>query len=126
MTPAERKATWARLQEIYLPDRNYSESEALSRGIFWFRQGHIFSSPFYYIDYTLAQVCALQFWKRTHVDQDEQAWTDYLRICDLGGIKSFLQVVDAANLKSPFKEGALKSTAQAAADWLDAIDDSAF
>lgn len=126
MTPAERKATWARLQEIYLPDRNYSESEALSRGIFWFRQGHIFSSPFYYIDYTLAQVCALQFWKRTHVDQDEQAWTDYLRICDLGGTKSFLQVVDAANLKSPFKEGALKSTAQAAADWLDAIDDSAF
>lgn len=124
MTPAERKATWKKLQEIYLPDRDYSESEALSRGIFWYRQGHIFASPFYYIDYTLAQVCALQFWKRTQVDHDETAWADYLRICDLGGTKSFLQVVEAAKLNSPFKSGALESTAKAAADWLDAVDDS--
>ncbi len=124
MTPAERKATWARLQAQYLPDRDYTDSEALSRGIFWYRQGHIFASPFYYIDYTLAQVCALQFWKRTQVDQDETAWEDYIRICDLGGTKSFLQVVAAANLQSPFKEGALESTAQAAASWLDAVNDS--
>ncbi|WP_155972557.1 M3 family oligoendopeptidase [Streptococcus ruminantium] len=126
MTPAERKATWARLQAQYLPDRNYSDSEALSRGIFWYRQGHIFASPFYYIDYTLAQVCALQFWKRTQVDHDENAWEDYIRICDLGGTKSFLQVVAAANLQSPFKEGALESTAQAAANWLAAVNDTAF
>lgn len=124
MTPEERKATWARLQAQYLPDRDFSDSEALSRGIFWYRQGHIFASPFYYIDYTLAQVCALQFWKRTQVDQDETAWEDYLRICDLGGTKSFLQVVAAANLQSPFKEGALESTAQAAATWLNAVNDS--
>ncbi len=123
MTPAERKATWARLQAQYLPDRDYTDSEALSRGIFWYRQGHIFASPFYYIDYTLAQVCALQFWKRTQVDHDETAWADYIRICDLGGTKSFLQVVEAANLQSPFKEGALESTAQAAASWLDAVND---
>lgn len=125
MTPAEHKATWKKLQDLYLPDRDYSESEALSRGIFWYRQGHIFASPFYYIDYTLAQVCALQFWKRTQVDHDETAWADYLRICDLGGTKSFLQVVEAAKLNSPFKPGALESTAKAAADWLDAVDDKA-
>ncbi|MFX3947842.1 M3 family oligoendopeptidase, partial [Streptococcus suis] len=35
MTPAERKATWKKLQDLYLPDRDYSESEALNRGIFW-------------------------------------------------------------------------------------------
>ncbi|MBM9832237.1 M3 family oligoendopeptidase, partial [Enterococcus faecalis] len=74
MTPAERKATWRRLEKEYLPYRDYSESADLDRGIFWFRQGHIFASPFYYIDYTLAQVCALQFWKRTQVDRDETAW----------------------------------------------------
>lgn len=125
MTPAERKATWARLQALYLPDRDYSESEALSRGIFWYRQGHIFASPFYYIDYTLAQVCALQFWKRTQIDHDDKAWADYLRICDLGGTKSFLQVVEAGGLQSPFTPGALKATAQTAADWLDAVDDHA-
>lgn len=126
MTPAERKATWARLQALYLPDRDYSQSPDLARGIFWFRQGHIFASPFYYIDYTLAQVCALQFWKRTQVDADPSAWEDYLRICDLGGSKSFLQVVEAAKLRSPFTEGALADTAQAAANWLDSIDDHSF
>lgn len=123
MTPDERKATWARLQAQYLPDRDYSESDGLNRGIFWYRQGHIFASPFYYIDYTLAQVCALQFWKRTQVEHDETAWADYLRICDLGGTQSFLQVVETANLQSPFKEGALESTAKAAAEWLDTIKD---
>lgn len=125
MTPAERKATWKRLADLYLPDRDYSESDFLSRGGFWFRQGHIFASPFYYIDYTLAQVCALQFWKRTQVDHDTTAWEDYLRICDLGGSKSFLQIVEAANLQSPFKEGALEATVKAANDWLNAIDDKA-
>ncbi|KXT78276.1 M3 family oligoendopeptidase [Streptococcus sp. DD13] len=125
MTPAERKATWKRLQDLYLPDRDYSDSDFLSRGGFWFRQSHIFSSPFYYIDYTLAQVCALQFWKRTQVEADPTAWEDYIRICDLGGTKTFLQVVEAANLQSPFKEGALESTIQSAADYLFAVDDKA-
>lgn len=126
MTPAERKATWRRLEKRYLPGKDYSESEALERGIFWFRQGHIFASPFYYIDYTLAQVCALQFWKRTQVDQDPTAWEDYLRICQLGGTKTFLQIVAAANLKSPFEEGALATTLDSVSSYLNAVDDSQF
>lgn len=124
MTPAERKALWRRLEKHYLPAKDYSESPDLDRGIFWYRQGHIFASPFYYIDYTLAQVCALQFWKRTAVDQDQTAWEDYLRICDLGGTKTFLQVVAAANLQSPFKPGALEATVSAVSDYLSGIDDS--
>ncbi|MBY5035302.1 M3 family oligoendopeptidase [Streptococcus gallolyticus] len=124
MTPAERKATWRRLEKMYLPSKDYSESEALDRGIFWYRQGHIFASPFYYIDYTLAQVCALQFWKRTQVDHDETAWEDYLRICKMGGTGTFLQIVEAAGIQSPFQEGALEATLTAASDWLNAVDDS--
>lgn len=126
MTPAERKATWRRLEKMYLPSKDYSESEALDRGIFWYRQGHIFASPFYYIDYTLAQVCALQFWKRTQIDHDETAWEDYMRICKIGGTQSFLQVVEAAGIKSPFQKGALEETLNATKAWLDAIDDSQF
>lgn len=125
MTPDERKKLWKKLEKHYLPDRDFSNSKALDKGIFWFRQGHIFASPFYYIDYTLAQVCALQFWKRSQVDHDDNTWEDYLRICDLGGTKSFLQIVEAANLQSPFKEGALESTIKAATDYLDSIDDMA-
>lgn len=125
LTPAERKAVWKELSSLYLPDRDVSDSEALSRGIFWFRQGHIFASPFYYIDYTLAQVCALQFWKRTQIDKDSTAWADYLRICDLGGTKSFLQIVEAANLQSPFEKGALEATVAAAKAYLDGVNDLA-
>lgn len=126
MTPAERKATWRRLEKRYLPGKDYSESPMLERGTFWYRQHHIFASPFYYIDYTLAQVCALQFWKRTQVDQDETAWADYLRICKMGGTASFLQVVEAAGIKSPFQEGALAETLAETKKWLDAVDDSNF
>ncbi len=126
MTPEERKQTWLKLQSLYLPDRDYSENDYLNRGNFWVRQAHIFSTPFYYIDYTLAQICAFQFWKRTQVDHDENAWNDYLNICNCGGSKSFLEVVALAKLASPFKEGALKETLDSIGQYLDNVDDSKF
>ena len=82
----------------------------MEKGIYWFRQGHIFTSPFYYIDYTLAQVCAFQFWKRFNVEQDPTAWQDYLAICQVGGTKTFLEILDIAHLRSPFEAGALDET----------------
>lgn len=124
-SPAERKASWRRLEKQYLPERDYSESDFLDKGTYWFRQGHIFASPFYYIDYTLAQVCALQFWKRTIVDQDDTAWADYMTICEAGGTKSFLETVEAANLRSPFEEGSLERVVQTIDEALDAVDDKA-
>ncbi len=75
--------------------------------VFWQRQGHIYSSPFYYIDYTLAQICALQFWKRAR-DNRQEAWEDYVNLCQQGGSKSFLELVEVANLTSPFAEGCVK------------------
>ncbi|GEK91381.1 M3 family oligoendopeptidase [Alkalibacterium kapii] len=122
-TPEERKATWRKLEKMYIPQRDYSESDFLNKGTYWYRQGHIFASPFYYIDYTLAQVCALQFFKRAIVDEDEKAWTDYMRICEAGGTKSFLETVEAANLKSPFETGSLKSVIKTIDEVLEAVDD---
>lgn len=117
-TPAERKAAWRKLEKQYLPHIDYGDNEFLERGGFWFQQGHIFSSPFYYIDYTLAQVCAFQFWKRAIIDKDASAWNDYLKICQIGGTKTFLQIVGAANLKNPFVEGSLEESVHAIDTWL--------
>ena len=89
------------------------------------RQGHIFSTPFYYIDYTLAQVCALQFWAKSLSDR-KTAWEDYLRLCKAGGRDSFLRLVELANLKNPFKEGCIASVVPACTDWLNNINDTAF
>ncbi len=119
-----RKEQWRILEKQYLPHINYSDSSFLEKGTYWYQQGHIFQAPFYYIDYTLAQVIALQFFKRMQ-DQDPQAWKDYLHLCQLGGTKTFLQLVKEANLKSPFEDGVLKSVMKTVENWLDSIDDLA-
>ncbi len=122
MTPDERKQCWRKLEKMYLPDRDYSESEAMEKGIYWYKQGHIFQSPFYYIDYTLAQVCALQFWARNY-DKDPNAFKDYLHLCTLGGTKSFTKLVKEANLISPFESGCVKNVAKKAQEFINSFDD---
>ena len=108
-TPAERKAVWRKLEKMYQPHKNYEGCDFLERGNWWFKQGHIFASPFYYIDYTLAQVCALQFFAKMNEDY-QAAWNDYLHLCKQGGTKSFLGLVKEANLKNPFIDGTIKET----------------
>lgn len=122
MTPSERKAAWSKIESIYLPHRDFDGNSYLEAGGFWQRQGHIYNSPFYYIDYTLAQICAFQFWKRSREDQ-ESAWKDYLHLCQLGGSKSFTKLVAEANLISPFEEGCVESVIGTIEDYLNSVDD---
>jgi M3 family oligoendopeptidase len=124
-TPTERKTKWREIEKKYLPFRDYEDNDLLNRGGYWFRQGHIFGTPFYYIDYTLAQVCAFQFWIKTREDK-ENAWEDYLRLCKAGGSKSFLELVELANLKNPFVDGTIKAVIAPIKEWLDNVDDSEF
>lgn len=124
MTPAERKAAWKKIEEIYLPHRDYDGNSYYETGGFWQRQAHIYASPFYYIDYTLAQICAFQFWKRSREDH-EAAWKDYLHLCQLGGSQSFTKLVAEANLISPFEDGCVKSVIGSIEEYLNSVDDSA-
>ena len=121
-TPKERREKWIEIEKKYLPTRDYGEVEELKNGIFWFRQGHIFSSPFYYIDYTLAQVCAFQFWIKSRENR-EKAWQDYLNLCKLGGSKPFFELMKSANLKNPFEEGTLAIVIPKIKEYLDNVDD---
>ncbi|PAV30940.1 oligoendopeptidase F [Virgibacillus profundi] len=123
-TPDQRKQAWKKLEETYLPHRDYDGNAYLEAGGFWQRQGHIYEVPFYYIDYTLAQICAFQFWKKSRSNQEE-AWSDYINLCKLGGSKSFLGLVEAANLSSPFKEGTVEEVIGTIEAWLDSVDDKA-
>jgi M3 family oligoendopeptidase len=123
-TPEERKAAWKKVESIYLPHRDYDGIPYLEAGGFWQKQGHIYQSPFYYIDYTLAQLCAFQFWKRDR-ENHEEAWKDYLAICKLGGSRSFLELVEAGGLESPFKDGVVDSVVRTIEQYLDSVDDKA-
>lgn len=123
-SPLERRQAWREIEKAYLPHRDYEGNEFLEMGGYWQRQSHIYQSPFYYIDYTLAQICAFQFWKRSQ-EEDETAWKDYLNLCKLGGSKSFLGLVETANLASPFAEGTVQSVVKVIDEWLCSVDDQA-
>lgn len=124
-TPEERKTKWREIEKKYLPFRDYEDNNLLNRGGYWFRQGHIFGNPFYYIDYTLAQVCAFQFWIKM-MENREKAWENYINLCEAGGSKPFLELVDLAGLKNPFIDGTIKEVVGPIREWLDSVDDSKF
>ena len=107
MSKDERKAVWRDLEKKYLPHRDYDDNKILEKGCWFFKQGHIFKDPFYYIDYVLAQICAFQFLKKME-ENKESGWEDYLRICKVGGTESFLQIVKTGNLISPFDDNCIE------------------
>ncbi|CAG9620565.1 M3 family oligoendopeptidase [Sutcliffiella rhizosphaerae] len=121
-SPAERNKAWSDLEKKYLPHRDYDGNPYLESGGFWQRQGHIYQSPFYYIDYTLAQICALQYWKLA-VENQEKAWESYLNLCKQGGSKSFTELVKVAGLRSPFEDGCVKSVVDEIEAYLNEVDD---
>ncbi len=122
MTPAERKQTWLQMENKYRPWMDYDGIDYLERGGFWQRQGHIYRSPFYYIDYCLAQLCAFQFWSRSQQDFTS-AWNDYLRLCKAGGSDSFLGLVKLAGLQSPFNKEVFGPLFTELENYLNTFDD---
>ena len=113
-TPTERHAIWQRLERRYLPWRDYGDLAYPAKGARWQAQLHIYGMPFYYIDYTLAQCCALQFWAKAR-REPAAAMKAYVGLCGLGGSAPFQELVAAAGLISPFAEGALEDVVKQAA-----------
>ena len=119
-TPKERKEQWLELESIYLPDRDYDDFAFPNSGGFWQAQQHIYQCPFYYVDYTLAQTCAFQYWMRNEEDP-VKTWESYEKLCRAGGSLPFTGLIKLAELKSPFEEGCLESIVEKVDDWLDAV-----
>ncbi len=122
MTSAERHAVWKELLGVYMPWMKldgdipfYAEGEG------WQRQHHIYSSPFYYIDYCLAQTVSLQFWALLQQDQ-KNAWAHYMVYTRLGGSRTFTELLKNAGLESPFEENCLRTVAQTAKEYLEHFD----
>jgi M3 family oligoendopeptidase len=119
VTPADRKNKWHEMEQKYLPWRKYEDLPYAEEGALWQFQKHIYASPFYYIDYALAQICALQIWSKSRKNMDE-ALKDYIRICEIGGSKTFLEIVKAGNMHSPFEPECLDEVVEEAEQWLEA------
>lgn len=108
LTPKERTWEWHRLEEKYMPWRKYEDDAFMERGGYWYHKLHIFLYPFYYINYTLTTMGAMEFKKRYEEDR-EAAWRDYLALCNAGGSLSYLGLLKVANLSVPFEEGSVKN-----------------
>jgi M3 family oligoendopeptidase len=94
---------WKDIENKYMPWRSYDGNEFLESGGFWMQKQHIFLYPFYYVDYALAMLCALQFFLRMRRDRKE-AWDSYLKLCRLGGSLGYFDLLQAAGLNNPFRE----------------------
>lgn len=122
MTPKERHGVWKELLGIYMPWMKLDgEIPFYSEGEGWQRQHHIYSSPFYYIDYCLAQTVALQFWALIQEDQ-ENAWKHYMAYTKQGGSRVFTELLKNAGLDSPFEETCLRKVCDVAKKWLSDFD----
>lgn len=106
LTPKERTLKWHELEKKYMPWRTYEEDEFMERGGYWYHKLHIFLYPFYYINYTLTTMGAMEFKKRYH-ENKEQAWKDYLALCKAGSNTNYLNLLKLANLSVPFEEGSV-------------------
>ncbi len=122
MTPSERHGVWKELLGVYMPwiklDGEipfYSDARA------WQRQGHIYQSPFYYIDYCLAQTVSLEFWALICKDI-KNAWAHYMKYTCQGGTATFTDLLKNSGLDTPFDENCLKTVCAAADKWLDEFD----
>jgi oligoendopeptidase F len=116
-TPQERNQMWQQMEALYLPWRKYQDLAYPAQGGLWQEKQHIYCYPFYYIDYTLALCCAMQFWVKAQSDFTA-ALAEYIALCQRGGQAPFQTLVSSANLVSPFKSGSLASVVKQAQEFL--------
>lgn len=108
LTPGERKAAWTKLEKEYKPHLDYEDDVFFGQGGFWQKQLHIYDYPLYYIDYCLAQTCALQY--KVKMDADfEAAWKSYLKLCKLSASDFYTNLIGQVGLDSPFEDGCIKN-----------------
>ena len=105
------RGIWKHIEERFMPWRSYGDNTFLNNGGFWMQKQHIFMYPFYYVDYALAMICALQFYLKMREDR-ESAWNSYMKLCSLGGSLGYFDLLNEAGLKNPFEEDTIREVAE--------------
>ncbi|MDE2214323.1 MAG: M3 family oligoendopeptidase [Candidatus Omnitrophica bacterium] len=109
---AERSLAWNELYERF--GARFIDWGGLSevKNYLWHRQLHIFELPFYYIEYGIAQLGALQVWLNARRDP-KKALGDYKRALALGGSRPVRELYRAAGISFDFSEEIIKPLVEA-------------
>lgn len=109
LNAVDRRRIWRETEKKYMPWRDYENNDFLEKGGFWMQKQHIFLYPFYYIEYALAQICVFELYDRMKTNHD-RAWEDYCRLCEAGGSRGYLELLQLAGLRNPMSEGAVEAS----------------
>jgi oligoendopeptidase F len=100
---AERIQKWLEIHERFMGGVVNWEGLEGYRQFLWHRQLHIFEYPFYYIEYGIAQLGALQVWVRAK-SNPKQALAEYRKALSLGGSQPLPKLFETAGLQFDFSE----------------------
>jgi M3 family oligoendopeptidase len=117
------RTIWKDIESKFMPWRSYGDNIFLNNGGFWMQKQHIFMYPFYYVDYALAMICALQFYLKMRKDR-ENAWKDYMKLCSLGGSLGYFDLLKEADLKNPFEEDTIREVAEGVSEVLKKLEEA--
>ncbi|MEO6064496.1 MAG: M3 family metallopeptidase, partial [Lysobacterales bacterium] len=122
-TPAERDAKWLVVRERFEPGVDYTglEGERLTR---WYRQSHIHTAPFYYIEYGLAQLAALQVWRHSRRDT-AKALAGYKAALSLGGTRPLPEIFATAGATLVFDAATMRELVNEVEIRIDELRDEA-
>ncbi|HAB18606.1 MAG TPA: M3 family oligoendopeptidase [Verrucomicrobiota bacterium] len=117
---AERTAEWLRLMDRFGGDVDWSGLET-ARGSLWHKQLHIFLYPFYYVEYGIAQLGALQVWANSNVNP-QRALADYKAGLALGGARPLPELFRRAGCRFDFSRETLAPLISRVSDELVTLD----
>lgn len=114
----QRDFMWKKIECDYHPWRSSIDDK---KSVTWHQQGHIYFSPFYYIDYALAQMSAIELWDISQTDMNK-AWCKYIKICSIGGSKSYKECLRYVELGDPFEEVFFEKLVLKINTWFESIN----
>lgn len=115
----ERRAAWTALMERFGGDVDWTGLEE-ARANLWHRQLHIFIHPFYYIEYGIAQLGALQLWVNSRSDA-KKALEDYKHALSLGGSRPLPQLFEACGCRFDFSAATIAPLMQSVGEALETL-----
>ena len=115
---------WRELELRYTPWKDYQDNPFYQKGTFWLQQHHIFTVPFYYIEYAIAQVCAFMVWQKYILPDSHRSIQLVQKLYHNAGAYFFIELLERLEVSSPFQEGVIEQLSQTLKEVIEATHNS--